>query len=286
MFGRRGKSSGRPTPEGNPGASGPSPAAASFGHDPLPADDAELMRDLRSRLLEELPESPAGVSFEYSRPLGPFTEVLSRDLPYSVATLSDQGLADRDVELFFAAARRNTELEPSRLEKLRTKSGVDLWLLEGDGFFVSSQLPWLAKRIADESGAAEVGEGLLTVAPRRGSLLSVCVNDDQVLKAVPLLLDGLRRFSDPSGFSGLYFIRDPAVAGEPGGENGFSDGPLVQNVLGGRNVSGVPAILVDGPFADALRRVGVELHPDGEGGPGGGASPTDGPSGPDGPGGL
>ena len=152
MFGRRDKSTGRPTPEGNPGMSGVfggPPAAGQFGHDELPSDDAELMHTLRSRLMDRLPASPPDVTFGYARQLGPLHEVLCRDLPETVSTLSDQALAGRDVELFFAAARRNTELEPSDLQQMPTKSGIDLWLLEGDGFFVASQLPWLPKRIAE-----------------------------------------------------------------------------------------------------------------------------------------
>ncbi len=135
----------------------------------------------------------------------------------------------------------------------------------GDHFFVSSQLPSLPARIAERAGVPAVGEGVLAVAPRRGSLVGVPLIDEDSLKGVGMLFDFLDRFGDETGFGGLYYIHDPEVSSVASG-SGFSDGPLVQNVRGPDGPGGKPSVVVDGPFEDAMMRAGL-INP---GGPAGG----------------
>ncbi|MFD5867282.1 hypothetical protein ACFWGD_01540 [Corynebacterium sp. NPDC060344] len=227
----------------------------------LPSDDAELMHSLRSRLFDRMTEETRDAEYAYSRRIGPLVEVMCRDQPSQVSTLTDAQLAGRDLELLFAAARKNTEVEPSDLSPVEVEGGGPMWLLEGDHFFVSSQLASLPARIAERAGVPAVGEGVLVVAPRRGSLVGVPLIDESSLQGVGMLFDFLDRFGDDTGFEGLYYIHDPEVSSATVG-SGFSDGPLIQNVRGPSGPGGKPSVVVDGPFEDAMMRAGL-INPGG-----------------------
>lgn len=268
MFSRRRKTGPQDTPEPAPDAAEPAENTASPVNE-IPSDDAELMRTLRSRLFDRMTDETHDREFAYSRRIGPLAEVMCRDLPSHVTTLTDAHLADRDLDLLFAAARRNTEVEQSDLSNVAVEGGGPMWLLEGDHFFVSSQIASLPSRIADEAGVPAVGEGVLAVAPRRGSLVGVPLVDETSLRGIGMLFDFLERFGDGTGFEGLYYIHDPEVSSSVAG-SGFSDGPLIQDVRGPDGPNGKPSVLVDGPFEDAMMRAGL-INP---GGPADGGSGT------------
>lgn len=241
MFSRRRKSDRRTAPD---------PPAE------LPADDAALMPSLRSRLCDGMDEDVRRADFSYSRRIGPLVEVMCRDLPAHVATLTDGQLAGRDVDLLFAAARRNTEVADSDLTPIDVEGGGALWLLEGDHYFVASQLGTLPARIAERAGTPAVGEGILAVAPRRGSVVGVPLVDESSLRGLGLLFDLLDRFADGTGLGGLYYIHDPDFSSVASG-SGFSEEPYIQDVRGPDGPGGKPSVVVDGPFGDAMLRAGI-----------------------------
>ena len=274
MFSRRSNTGPRDTPEPAPATENGGIEGGVDGHmaddvtslaDEIPSDDAELMRSLRSRLFDAMTEETRDAKFAYARRIGPLVEVMCRDLPSHVTTLTDAHLDGRDLDLLSAAARKNTEVEPSDLSTVDVEGGGPMWLLEGDHFFVSSQLASLPARIAERAGVPAVGEGVLAVAPRRGSLVGVPLVDETSLRGVGMLFDFLERFGDDTGFEGLYYIHDPEVSSVAVG-SGFSDGPLIQNVRGPDGPGGKPSVVVDGPFEDAMMRAGL-INP---GGPEGG----------------
>ncbi|WP_295624585.1 hypothetical protein [uncultured Corynebacterium sp.] len=276
MFSRRRKTRRQDTPEpapasdgavADPGPAVPRPEAAT---PEIPDDDAELMRTLRTRLFDRMTDDTRGTRYAYSRRIGPLIEVLCRDLPTRVETLTDEQLAGRDLELLFAAGRRNTEVASSDLSTVAVEDSGPMWLLEGDHFFVSSQLGSMPSRIAERAGVPAVGEGVLVVAPRRGSLVAAPLIDETSLKSVGMLFDFLERFGDDTGFEGLYFVFDPEVAPNTEG-SGFSDGPLIQNVRGPSGPGDKPSVVVDGPFEEAMMRAGLIQQggpPDGDAGAG------------------
>lgn len=252
----------------------PAPAPGPAERDRIPADDAELMRSLRSRLYDVMADSVRDSQFAYSRRVGPLVEVLCRDLAEEVVPLTDAQLAGRDLDLLFAAARRNTELEPSDLSTIAFEGAGAVRLLEGDHYFVASQVGSLPARIAAEAGPSAVGEGLLVIAPRRGAAMAVAIIDETVMRGVGILFDFLERYGDGTGFHGLYFVHDPDISDLPGG-GGFSDGPVIQDVRGPSGPDGTPGIIVSGPFADAMLRAEL-LPPEGMAGGDAGTGPTDG----------
>lgn len=256
MFSRRRTPDSRDTPDSAPAAD----EAFSLDDD-IPSGDAELMPSLRSRLFDRMTGHAHDEMFAYSRRIGPFVEVMCRDLPTHVTTLTDAQLTGRDLDLLFAAARKNTEVEPSDLSSVEVEGGGPLWLLEGDHFFVSSQLASLPSRIAERVGVPALGEGVLAVAPRRGSIIGVPLVDDTSLQGVGMLFDFLERFGDDTGFDGLYYIHDPEVSSATV-DSGFSDGPLIQDVRGPDGPGGKPSVVVDGAFEDAMMRAGL-INPGG-----------------------
>lgn len=223
------------------------------------------MHSLRSRLFDGMADETRDGTFSYSRRIGPLVEVMCRDSPTHVTTLTDAHLEGRDLELFFAAARKNTEVEPSNLSSVDVEGGGPMWLLEGDHFFVSSQLPSLPARIAERAGVPAVGEGVLAVAPRRGFLVGVPLIDEDSLKGVGMLFDFMDRFDDETRFGGCITSTTRRCR-RWRREADSATGRSCRTSAARTAPAAKSFVVVDGPFEDAMMRTGL-INP---GGPAGG----------------
>ncbi|MGW4095986.1 hypothetical protein [Mycobacterium sp. NPDC004974] len=198
--------------------------------------DAEFLAQMRTRLIT--PDTGGELSLDYARPaFDGLVAELRRDLPTAVQTVSDSDIAGRDIDLLFQAGQRNTDAEPVDVQAL----DHEVFALSGDSLFIASKalnMPRLIETVLD--GVAPMG--VLFSVPHRGLLFLHRVGQS-TLEAAPWIV------------SATVSAADNPLGGVVSYNTYFWYGGSAQPItrIDGDNES--IALLVEGPFADALGQV-------------------------------
>lgn len=211
----------------------------------------ELRSMIRTRLISNQNVRPDEPSFDYARPFADGVVVaLCVDLPETVQTISDAGIADAgwDLDELYRWGQENTDRE-SVDEHDVLETGVHV--LAGESFFVASKATNLPR-------AVPVTEfGTVFAIPHRHLLLALPLSRREPL-------DGVRHLA----MIAQRVARDPLPGGLISGDLFFARHGLVSRVSE-TDAEGRVAILVDDLFQQALEEV---IESDASGSDGGGAA--------------
>jgi hypothetical protein len=198
--------------------------------------DAEFLAQMRTRLIT--PDTSGDLSLEYARPaFDGLVAELRRDLPTTVQTVSDSDVAGRDIDLVFQIGQRNTDAEPADAQAL----DHDVFALSGDSLFIASKalnMPRLIETVLDDVAPL----GVLFSVPHRGLLFLHRVGTS-TLEAAPFIA------------SATVSAADNPLGGVVSYNTYFWYGGSVQPITRIDADNQSIALLVGGPFADALDQV-------------------------------
>lgn len=177
--------------------------------------EVDLLKNVYSRLLWELPSEIGADAYGYARRFGPFHEVLQMQMGSHLVFLADTHVEGRDLDLLFDAGRKNTEKLHCEIDIMtHPETGAMLWSFKGDSNLVASKLPFLPEAMrtatagADRTGASDdiIGPGMLFAIPNRHEILATGMSAPCDLTSIDLLMDFSDGAADATGAPGLWFM--------------------------------------------------------------------------------